>query len=742
MRDNSQALIPDLSRTESFERKELRLRTSLNFSLEQGTSDLSPEEELGKMMLSKNFTNLDTSQIWNSMSEIPRDDDSKKNAMSEAFKIYITGGGEKNRHGQAKRYLSSRLKKMPLINHKYDAGCGPFIFSEECIFSLIWEVLLISCVFWTLFITPFEVAIDYLDFLVYADQFATIVFMLDVLVNFNTAYHETTGEGSKVIFDRQLIVLRYLRSSFVIDVISAIPFEFIIGNSSTSSMTRSFKVLRLSRIVRVAKLQRAHLLNFVEVPYYLVAIIKILLVAVVATHWMACLWCGLLEVGPSEENWLTALIEAKVGMRDDVKDDPALKYMWSAYFAITLITTVGFGDVTPQNTPECVTAICGIFLGSMFWAYAVSFLMNVVSRMDPHRGQFETNVDEVQAMMDDHQIPAALQHDIRGYFMASEEMWKFEQRTKLIERLSPALRGRITLAMSGGWIEKVGWSTEIFTQRIPRSTAFIAELATQFDAELFSPGERLPLPKFYIIRKGVVSVHLRIVSCGDVVGDDFMVENPLNRSPWKPFAMTMVGTLSVTNDAMAKTLQRYPQQSAVVRKWACWTALKNGTVRVVREITRDRAESQGHEIVRSPRSPNTGPLTSPSALISSLKRDRRSKGSLIPVVSNDSEAKKKSAPFSTPGTFSEFRSTASSDTNHTDANNMTDMVLISKSELLDAIGKNNYSSSGISTYNVIGTPQLQSFHSRTPQSLQSRVPDFPGTESVSSIMFQKSRESL
>merc|ERR1712232_910593 len=98
----------------------------------------------------------------------------------------------------------------------------------------------------------------------------------------------------------------------------------------------------------------------------------------------------------------------------------------------------------------------GIFVGALVWGYVLSAMFNVLQKLDPHRDGFERDMDQVQWLMKDHKLPPSLRQDIRSYCMASEDLWKFQENAKLIAKMSPALRGRITLALAGGdWIQHV-----------------------------------------------------------------------------------------------------------------------------------------------------------------------------------------------------------------------------------------------------------------------------------------------
>lgn len=80
--------------------------------------------------------------------------------------------------------------------------------------------------FYTSVFVPYNVAfksksIDDIPLLV-ADSIVDVVFFLDIILNFHTTYVSQTGE---VISDPKLIRLNYLKSWFVIDLLSCLPYD-------------------------------------------------------------------------------------------------------------------------------------------------------------------------------------------------------------------------------------------------------------------------------------------------------------------------------------------------------------------------------------------------------------------------------------------------------------------------------------------------------------------------------------
>ena len=60
-----------------------------------------------------------------------------------------------------------------------------------------------------------------------------------------------------------------------------------------------------------------------------------------------------------------------------------------------MLTSIGFGDVTPANRGEFLVSIVLMIMSSIFWAYTIGNFCSIVSTMDMHTITFRQRMDEV-----------------------------------------------------------------------------------------------------------------------------------------------------------------------------------------------------------------------------------------------------------------------------------------------------------------------------------------------------------
>lgn len=504
-----------------------------------------------------------------------------------AFQAYITGQHSIDGNKPERRsHILHSWRRAPLVNHNYDNTGEPFVFSPDSKVMMIWELFLIICVIWTLIVAPFEIAIIEVHKAVEVlDWIVTLMFGMDIVRYFFTAFEQRGTSGVRMVFDTTLITRKYLRNWIIIDLLCATPLDsvhaiFHVGVESGAHTP--LQVLRLLRLVRIVKLQRAHILSRMDLPYTAMTVLKCVVLSFVCAHWLSCIWAALSFMQGGEISWLDALIRVKLDLTEEIRQEPMYIYMWSLYYATSLITTVGFGDVTPQTDLECVVCTMGIVLGSVLWAYILSSLLDVLNRMNPHRMDFERTIDELNRMMHDHSLPDALRNDVRHYFYECQDLWKLQRRGALVQRMSRSLKGRVTLALNGEWIQKVSYIRGLFIQGISGSTAFVVEISRKMVPKIFSPGEKLASPVLYIVRKGLIAAGFRLLGVGDVCGEDLILQNQQNRSPYSLIALTMCGTLALSRANFLASLEKFPPQRKAIRTYTMWMALKRGLARELR----------------------------------------------------------------------------------------------------------------------------------------------------------------
>ena len=102
----------------------------------------------------------------------------------------------------------------------------PHIILHYSTFKAFWDWIILLLTIYTSLFVPYNVAfksktMDDVPLLV-IDSVVDVIFFLDIVLNFHTTYVSPTGE---VISDPKLIRLNYLKTWFIIDLLSCLPYD-------------------------------------------------------------------------------------------------------------------------------------------------------------------------------------------------------------------------------------------------------------------------------------------------------------------------------------------------------------------------------------------------------------------------------------------------------------------------------------------------------------------------------------
>lgn len=225
------------------------------------------------------------------------------------------------------------------------------------------------------------------------EAFADWFFVADLVLNFFTGVVVPGGDGT-ASSSPAVIARHYLRSWFVVDLISSVPLDFFIttqasgcagqpvdassgGGLDVLKLVRMLRLIKLFKLFRLLKISKmiANVQDHIPIPPMAFQSLYMVLIVSYAGHIFGCLFysCGanayLVELAATDASlgapmrpvsWLqdagyASLIRPDVGLTWSELLGP---YTAAVYWAFTTMTTVGYGDLTPQSPTERIFASC------------------------------------------------------------------------------------------------------------------------------------------------------------------------------------------------------------------------------------------------------------------------------------------------------------------------------------------------------------------------------------------------
>ncbi|XP_049904667.1 potassium voltage-gated channel subfamily H member 7-like [Epinephelus moara] len=302
-------------------------------------------------------------------------------------------------------------------------------------FKAVWDWLILLLVIYTAILTPYSAAFLLNDTeeqkrrecgyscspLNVVDLIVDIMFIIDILINFRTTYVNINEE---VVSDPAKIAIHYFKGWFLIDMVAAIPFDLLIfgsGSDETTTLIGLLKTARLLRLVRVArKLDRYS-------EYGAAVLMLLMCIFALIAHWLACIWYAIGNVEkPYLEHkigWLDNL-GVSIGKRYNYSDPtsgPSIKdkYVTALYFTFSSLTSVGFGNVSPNTNSEKIFSICVMLIGSLMYASIFGNVSAIIQRLYSGTARYHAQMLRVKEFIRFHQIPNPLRQRLEEYFQHS-----------------------------------------------------------------------------------------------------------------------------------------------------------------------------------------------------------------------------------------------------------------------------------------------------------------------------------
>ncbi|XP_053425013.1 potassium voltage-gated channel subfamily H member 6 [Nycticebus coucang] len=444
-------------------------------------------------------------------------------------------------------------------------------------FKAVWDWLILLLVIYTAVFTPYSAAFLLSDQdesqrgacgytcspLTMVDLIVDIMFVVDIVINFRTTYVNTNDE---VVSHPRRIAVHYFKGWFLIDMVAAIPFDLLIfrtGSDETTTLIGLLKTARLLRLVRVArKLDRYS-------EYGAAVLFLLMCTFALIAHWLACIWYA---IGNVERPYL----EPKIGWLDSLGvqlgkryngSDPASgpsvqdKYVTALYFTFSSLTSVGFGNVSPNTNSEKVFSICVMLIGSLMYASIFGNVSAIIQRLYSGTARYHTQMLRVKEFIRFHQIPNPLRQRLEEYFQHAWSYTNGIDMNAVLKGFPECLQADICLHLHRALL-----------QHCPAfhgaSKGCLRALAVKFKTTHAPPGDTLvhlgdALSTLYFISRGSIEILrddmvVAILGKNDIFGEPISLHARPGKSSADVRALTYCDLHKIQRADLLEVLDMYP----------------------------------------------------------------------------------------------------------------------------------------------------------------------------------------
>ncbi|KAM4529089.1 voltage-gated delayed rectifier potassium channel KCNH5-like [Fundulus diaphanus] len=482
----------------------------------------------------------------------------------------------------------------------------PHIILHYCTFKTTWDWVILILTFYTAIMVPYNVSFrtkhNNLAWLV-VDSVVDVIFLVDIVLNFHTTF---VGPAGEVISDARLIRMNYLKTWFVIDLLSCLPYDIInafenvdedvtthaspashlrdfsnFHRNSTraedsvlpglSSLFSSLKVIRLLRLGRVAR----------KLDHYLEygAAVLVLLVCVfgLVAHWLACIWYSIGDYEVIDEttnsiktdSWLYQLAlsigkpyryNASGTGRWEGGPGKDTLYVSSLYFTMTSLTTIGFGNIAPTTDGEKIFSVAMMMVGSLLYATIFGNVTTIFQQMYTNTNRYHEMLNNVRDFLKLYQVPKGLSERVMDFIVSTWAMSKGIDTDKVLSICPKDMRADICVHLN----------RQVFNDHPAfrlASDGCLRSLAVEFQTTHCAPGDLIfhigeSLDTLCFVVSGSLEVIqdeevIAILGKGDVFGDVFWKETTPARACANVRALTYCDLHVIRREALMRVLDFY-----------------------------------------------------------------------------------------------------------------------------------------------------------------------------------------
>ncbi|XP_029292918.1 potassium voltage-gated channel subfamily H member 6a [Cottoperca gobio] len=453
-------------------------------------------------------------------------------------------------------------------------------------FKAVWDWVILLLVIYTAIFTPYSAAFllneveeerrrtcGYTcDPLNVVDLVVDVMFIVDILINFRTTY---VNHNDEVVSQPGRIAQHYFKGWFLIDIVAAIPFDLLIFRSGseepqTTTLIGLLKTARLLRLVRVArKLDRYS-------EYGAAVLFLLMCTFALIAHWLACIWYAIgnvertssARIGGLKIGWLDNLAE-QIGKQyndSDPASGPSIKdkYVTALYFTFSSLTSVGFGNVSPNTNPEKIFSICVMLIGSLMYASIFGNVSAIIQRLYSGTARYHTQMLRVKEFIRFHQIPGGLRQRLEEYFQHAWSYTNGIDMNAVLKGFPECLQADICLHLNRSLLQ----NCKAFRGA---NKGCLRALAMRFKTTHAPPGDTLVhsgdiLTAVYFLSRGSIeilrdNVVVAILGKNDIFGEPISLYGRPGKSSSDVRALTYCDLHKILREDLLEVLDMYPDFS-------------------------------------------------------------------------------------------------------------------------------------------------------------------------------------
>ncbi|TNN50997.1 Potassium voltage-gated channel subfamily H member 7 [Liparis tanakae] len=267
-------------------------------------------------------------------------------------------------------------------------------------------------------------------------------------------------------------------------------------------------------------------------------------------HWLACIWYAIGNVEKPylkhKIGWLDNL-GVSIGKKYNYSDPtsgPSIKdkYVTALYFTFSSLTSVGFGNVSPNTNSEKIFSICVMLIGSLMYASIFGNVSAIIQRLYSGTARYHLQMLRVKEFIRFHQIPNPLRQRLEEYFQHAWTYTNGIDMNMVLKGFPECLQADICLHLNQTLLE----GCKVFQGA---TKGCLRALAMRFKTTHAPPGDTL-------VHGGDVLTALYFVSRGSI---EILKDDIPGKSCADVRALSYCDLHTIQRDEILEVLDMYPE---------------------------------------------------------------------------------------------------------------------------------------------------------------------------------------
>ncbi|CAG5134829.1 unnamed protein product, partial [Candidula unifasciata] len=331
----------------------------------------------------------------------------------------------------------------------------------------------------------------------------------------------------------------------------------------TTTLIGLLKTARLLRLVRVArKLDRYS-------EYGAAVLLLLMATFALIAHWLACIWYA---IGNMERNmgmdktprigWLDELARQthQYYNLSDASSGPTIKskYVTALYFTFSSLTSVGFGNVSPNTNSEKIFSILIMLIGSLMYASIFGNVSAIIQRLYSGTSRYHTQMLRIKEFI-----------RLEEYFQHAWSYTNGIDMNMVLKSFPECIQADVCLHLNRNLLQ----NCPAFKSASP---GCLRTLSMKFKTTHVPPGDTLVhrgdvLTAMYFISRGSIEILkddivVAILGKDDVFGENICIHETVGKSSCNVRALTYCDLHKIHRSDLLEILDMYPEFAEEFRK--------------------------------------------------------------------------------------------------------------------------------------------------------------------------------